>query len=184
MTTNRETSFKTVSYFIDLGYFQLICQMLAKFSGVKSERTVFKFRKNNKKICCVHLVYKVNAWNWEVSRRSRATSAKKCTKKRDARAKFLLCYLNLLLFCRSRCRRRRRCLSSILFWSKNCATMVTWRHTSLYSAIPLVNPTTTYTTRQWVNQIWLLSGKFILMYDLSKKCNKEVAFEITFFFVS
>ena len=81
MTTNRETSFKTVSDFIDLGYFQLICQMLAKFSGVKSERTVFKFRKNNKKICCVHLVYKVNAWNWEVSRRSRATSAKKCTKK-------------------------------------------------------------------------------------------------------
>ena len=132
MTTNRKTSFKTVSGFIDLGYFQLICQMLPKFSGVKSERTVFKFRKNNKKICCVHLVYKVNAWNWEVSRRSRATSAKKCTKKRDARAKFLLCYLNLLLFCRSRCRRRRRCLSSILFWSKNCATMVTWRHTSLF----------------------------------------------------
>ena len=41
--------FKTVSDFIDLGYFQLICQMLATFSGVKSERTVFKLRKRKKK---------------------------------------------------------------------------------------------------------------------------------------
>ena len=37
----------------------------------------------------------------------------------------------LLLFCRSRCRRRYRCVSSLLLWSKNFATMVTWRHTSL-----------------------------------------------------
>ena len=66
MTTNRKTSFKTVSDFIDLGYFQLICQMLAKFSGVKPERTVFKLRKsknnnNNNKIELVHLVYKADA---------------------------------------------------------------------------------------------------------------------------
>ena len=41
--------------------------------------------------------------------------------------------LNLLLFCRSRCRRRRRCFSSILLWSRYFATMVTWCHsTSLY----------------------------------------------------
>ena len=38
----------------------------------------------------------------------------KCTKKRDARAELLLANLNLLLFYRSRCRRRRRCLSSLL----------------------------------------------------------------------
>ena len=37
---------------------------------------------------------------------------------------------NLLLFCRSRCRRRHCCLSSLLLSSKNWATMVTWRHTS------------------------------------------------------
>ena len=66
MTTNRKTSFTTVSDFIDLGYFQLICQMLAKFSGVKPERTVFKLRKsknnnNNNKIELVHLVYKADA---------------------------------------------------------------------------------------------------------------------------
>ena len=38
--------------------------------------------------------------------------------------------INLLLFCRSRCRRRLCCLSSLLLSSKNWATMVTWRHTS------------------------------------------------------
>ena len=38
--------------------------------------------------------------------------------------------LDLLLFCRSRCRPRRRCLSSLLLWSRNFATMVTWGHTS------------------------------------------------------
>ena len=53
MTTNRKASFKTVSDFIDLGYFQLICQMQAAFSGVKSERPVFKFRKSKKKKKCV-----------------------------------------------------------------------------------------------------------------------------------
>ena len=40
--------------------------------------------------------------------------AKKCTKKRDARAKFLFCLSNLLLFWSSRCRRRRGILRSLL----------------------------------------------------------------------
>ena len=35
-------------------------------------------------------------------------------------------------FCRSRCGRHRHCLSSLLLWSKHFATMVTWRHTSLF----------------------------------------------------
>ena len=43
--------------------------------------------------------------------RSRAVTTKKCTKKRDASAKLLFWLLNLLLFWRSRCRRRRRILS-------------------------------------------------------------------------
>ena len=38
--------------------------------------------------------------------------------------------INLLLFCRSRCRRRRRWLSFQLLWSRNFATMVAWRHNS------------------------------------------------------
>ena len=37
---------------------------------------------------------------------------------------------NLLLFYKSRCFRRRRCLSSLLLWSRNFGTMVTWRHTT------------------------------------------------------
>ena len=36
-----------------------------------------------------------------------------------------------LFFSSSLCRSRRRCLSSLLLWSRNCASMVTWRHTSL-----------------------------------------------------
>ena len=44
---------------------------------------------------------------------------KKCTKKRDAHAKQSCCSsnLNLLLFCRSRCRRSGRCLSSLILRS-------------------------------------------------------------------
>ena len=37
---------------------------------------------------------------------------------------------NPLLCSFSVCRRRRRCLSSLLLWYRNFATMVTWRHTS------------------------------------------------------
>ena len=53
--------------------------------------------------------------NLFISRRSCAGTAKKCTKKRDARAELLLCSSNLLLFWRSPCRRRCsfvRCLIS------------------------------------------------------------------------
>ena len=103
--------------------------MLATSSGVESERTVFKLRKR-KILFCVHLLYKAGAWNWEVSRRSRARTAKECTIKGDARAKLLFCYLNLLLFGSSRSRHRRLCLNFLLLWSKNFATMVTWHHNS------------------------------------------------------
>ena len=51
-----------------------------------------------------------------VSRRSRAVTAKKCTKKCDAHAKLLFWLLHLFAFWRSRCRccRRRRILRSLL----------------------------------------------------------------------
>ena len=42
--------------------------------------------------------------------------------------------INHWLFSCSLCRNRRRCLSSLLLWSRNCASMVTWRRTSLYRA--------------------------------------------------
>ena len=47
----------------------------------------------------------------------RAVTAKKCTKKRDARAELLFCLFNLLLFWRSRCRRRRGILKSLMIAS-------------------------------------------------------------------
>ena len=47
----------------------------------------------------------------------RAVTAKKCTKKRDARAELLFCLFNLLLFLRSRCRRRRGILKYLMIAS-------------------------------------------------------------------
>ena len=63
--------------------------MLAKFSGVEFERTVFK----EKEIVCVVFTYSIKQAR-EIKKfhvASRATTAKKCTKKRDARAKLLFC---------------------------------------------------------------------------------------------
>ena len=106
MRTNRKSG-ENASVLIQ---FHLICQMLTKFCGVDSERTVSKFRiRKRKLLCCVHLFHKAGARNQEVSCRSRSTTSKKCTKKRDGRAKLLFCYLNLLLFCRSLCHRPRCC---------------------------------------------------------------------------
>ena len=45
----------TVAKFIDFIQFHSICQMLAKFSGVESERIVSKFRKRNRKFCVVFI---------------------------------------------------------------------------------------------------------------------------------
>ena len=46
-------------------------------------------------------------------------TAKKCTKKRDARAKLLFRFSNLLLLWSSRCRRRRRILRSLLLFYRS-----------------------------------------------------------------
>ena len=51
----------TVSNYIDL-QFHLICQMLAKFSGVESKRTVSKLRKRKRKVFCfVYQLHKAGA---------------------------------------------------------------------------------------------------------------------------
>ena len=60
------------------------------FSGVKFWKRVTKFRKRKtKSLFCVHVLH--NTWNWAFSRRSRAVTAKPCTKKHDARAVLLFC---------------------------------------------------------------------------------------------
>ena len=57
MSTNRkrhlEGESRTVSNFIDLTQFHLVCQMLGKFSGAESERSVSKFRKRKENFCFV-----------------------------------------------------------------------------------------------------------------------------------
>ena len=57
--------------------------MLAKFSGVESIKTVFKLRKRKGKFFFV--------FTCSIKQARPATKAKKCTKKRDARAKLLFC---------------------------------------------------------------------------------------------
>ena len=60
-----------------------IRQMLAIFSGAEFYKTVSKFRKRKRKsLSCVHVLDKTS--NKALSRCSRAATAKKCTKKRDA----------------------------------------------------------------------------------------------------
>ena len=77
-------------------------------------KTVAKCRKGERKSLCLRSPQNVNS-DSAFSRRSRAATAKKCTIKRDACAD-CCCFanLNLLLFCRSGWRRRRRCLSFLV----------------------------------------------------------------------
>ena len=66
-------------------------------------------QKKKKSLSCVHVRQKT--WEQAVSRRSCAVRAKKCTKKR---AELLFCSLNLLFFWRTRCRRRRGFVRSLI----------------------------------------------------------------------
>ena len=123
--------------------------MLAKFSGVESERIVSKFRKRKRKFCVVFIysikrareirsfrspsfdgLLEVNlvprafplkngkspgdevAWKFHVAVVQRRL--RNVQKSLTHVQKYCFANLNLLLFCRSRCRRRRRCLSSLL----------------------------------------------------------------------
>ena len=55
---------RTSLNFIQLIQFYLIWKMLATFSQVESERTVFKFRKRKRQhLCCVHPLHKTSVWN-------------------------------------------------------------------------------------------------------------------------
>ena len=123
MTTSLNKWIYTVSDFIALIQFHLICQILTKFSGVESERTVSKFRKRKGKVLCSPTPQSksVKLGNFMSQSYKKAWWACSC------------CFANLhlLLFCCSRYYRRRHCLSSLLVWSRNFATTVTWRHTFL-----------------------------------------------------
>ena len=85
--------------------------MFAKFSGVESQRTVSnleKERENFRVVYSIKRAREIRKFHVAVLQR-RLTNVQKACKK--ARAKLLFANTNLLLFCRSRCRQRRRCLS-------------------------------------------------------------------------
>ena len=66
--------------------------MLAKFPGLNPKGPYLSLEKEKENFCVV-ITYSIKAgeWNWEVSWRSRATTAKKCTKRCDARAQLVFC---------------------------------------------------------------------------------------------
>ena len=135
MTTNRKLylkseSIRTVSNFIDFIPFHLICQILATLFQVlnpKGQDLSLQKGKENFHVvftCSIKWAREIRKFHVAVGRRRLGNVQKSVMHAQSC------CFanLNLLLFCRSRCRRHRRCLSSIL--SKNCATRVTWRQTS------------------------------------------------------
>ena len=118
----------TVSNFDDLIAFLLICQMLTKFSGVKSVRTASKFRKRERKFC-VKRVRKIRKFHLAALQRRLRNIQKRVMHVQSC------CFanINLLLFSSSLCRRRCRVLSSLLLWATNFVNMVTWRQKLLLS---------------------------------------------------
>ena len=70
--------------------------MSAKFSGLNPKGQYVSLEKEKQNFCFV-LTYSIK-WAREVSCRGRATTAKKCTKKRDARAKKFFCQSKLIVF--------------------------------------------------------------------------------------
>ena len=70
----------------------LLCQMYANPPEFEFQVTIFEFRKRNIiSSLPVYVLHKTR--NKVFSRRSRAKTTKKCTKKRDARTKSLFCLL-------------------------------------------------------------------------------------------
>ena len=91
--------------------------------------TIFKLRKRDKisslLVCVLH-----KTRNKAFLRRGHAKTGKKCTKKRDTRAKLLFCFLNLLIFGPSNCCPRRW----ILRWPEPIYSRVGYVLKSCFSA--------------------------------------------------
>ena len=94
--------------------------MMGKFSGLNPKRLYVSLEKEKQNFCVV-LTNSIKR-ACEISCRSRATTAKNCTKKRDARAKMF--FLPISTFCFFAVR-HRRCKNSLLLSSRNVTTMVT-----------------------------------------------------------
>ena len=126
----------TVSNFIDLICFHLICQMLAKFSGVESERTISYSLEKSNNYCCFVFIYlrkrahdirkfHVTVVQWQLRNAQKSVMHMQSC----CFAKIIFLFAILPLNC-SHCRCCRCYLSSLLLRSKNFSTMVMWCHTS------------------------------------------------------
>ena len=90
----------------EFAFFQSLSPLFLPTYSVKCRRTLPKLNylvsacpsSRKRKTISSSLVYVLHkTWNWIFSRRSRAVTAKKFTKKRAARAELLFCLLNRLL---------------------------------------------------------------------------------------
>ena len=129
------------------------CQMVAKFSGLNPKGPYLSLQKEKENFMLTYFVKRVrNIRKCHVAVMQRRLR----TYKKNVMHVQSCCFadINLLLFPSSVCCHRRRCLSSLLLWYRNFATMVTWRHTSLYWF-------TTYlgSTKLWSINIQTVKGR-------------------------
>ena len=92
--------------------------IVAKFFRSWILKDFIQLRKRKRKsFICVDILHKREIRHFHVVR-SRATTAKKCTKKSVMHVQSC-CFANLilLLFCCSCCRRRHRCSNSLMMWN-------------------------------------------------------------------
>ena len=104
---------------------------VGKIFWLESEGTVSKFWKRKRKFLCV-LTYPIKRAR-QIRKFHVAVVQRRLRNIQKSVMHVQSCYfanVNLLLFYRSRWSPRRRCSSFLLLWSKNFATMVTWRYTS------------------------------------------------------
>ena len=103
--------------------------MLAKFSGLNPKGPYLSLEKE-KETFCVVLTYSIKRAR-EIRKFHVAVVQQRLRNVQKSVMHVQSCCfanINLLLFNCSRC--RRSCFNSLLLWSRNFATMVTWRHTS------------------------------------------------------
>ena len=101
MTTNQKSLKKWINFpFFQTSLILFNLSSVGNFFWVKSERTVSRLRKWKRNfLCCAHLLHKVGTWNKEVSCRSHATTARKCTKQHDAHAKLFAVAISKTPYC-------------------------------------------------------------------------------------
>ena len=102
----------------------LIVKSWRKFLELNPKGPYIRKRKR-KLLSCVHLLHEVGVWKLGSFMSQSGSKAKKCA---NAHFKFvvLLIYMYCFNFCLSRCHHHRHCLSSLLLWSTDFATTVTW----------------------------------------------------------